>query len=517
MGSGLSLAPCGLVIERVETGTDRLLLVARPISKTAACPTCSGISARIHSRYQRALADLPSQGRLVRIRVWTRRFRCAVTECHQKIFTERLEATACRPFARRTTRLEGIVHHLGVALGGRPGQGIARRLLLPVSKDTLLRVVRRNAARSDAAPRVVGIDDWAWKRGHRYGTVVCDLEERCIIDILPDREAATVATWLAEHPTISVIARDRGAGYIQAATEGRPEAIQVADRWHLMENASGAFLTAVQRSMQAIRTAVGAGVVDPALLSCAERRQHDGWLRRQEENAVILALAGQGIAIKEIVRRTGKSRGIVRQVVRGGRADVFRGRMNSLDPFTKQLETAWANGCRSGAALWRQVRAAGFVGSLRVVTEWTTRQRKDEGGAPQNNRPRKSPSARGIARMMTTERDRPSKTVARIAAIIESAVPELVSARDLLDRFHHMIQHRKSADLDTWISDAKPSLLASFTTGIINDRSAVKAALTEPWSNGQTEGQNTKLKLVKRQMYGRAKLDLLRARLIALP
>ena len=301
-----------------------------------------------------------------------------MAECHQKIFTERLEATASRPFARRTMRLEGIVHHVGLALGGRPGQSIARRLLLPVSKDTLLRVVRRDAARPDAAPRVVGIDDWAWKRGHRYGTIICDLEKRRVIDILPDREAATVTTWLAAHPTISVIARDRGAGYIQAATEGRPDAIQVADRWHLMENASAAFLTAVQRSMRTIRAAVGAGVVDPTLLSCAERRQHAAWLRRQEENTTILALAGQGIAIKEIVRRTGKSRGVVRQVVRGGRADIFRSRMNSLDPFITQLETAWANGCRNGAALWRRVKAAGFVGSLRVVTEWATRRRRPE-------------------------------------------------------------------------------------------------------------------------------------------
>src|SRR5437763_1825421 len=295
MSRGISLAPCGLVIERIESETDRLLLVARPISTTAACPSCSSISAHIHSQYQRALADLPSQGRLVRIRLRTRRFRCAVAECHQKIFTERLEATASRPFARRTMRLEGIVHHVGLALGGRPGQSIARRLLLPVSKDTLLRVGRRDAARPDAAPRVVGIDDWAWKRGHRYGTIICDLEKRRVIDILPDREAATVTTWLAAHPTISVIARDRGAGYIQAATEGRPDAIQVADRWHLMENASAAFLTAVQRSMRTIRAAVGAGVVDPTLLSCAERRQHAGWLRRQEENTTILGLAGQGI------------------------------------------------------------------------------------------------------------------------------------------------------------------------------------------------------------------------------
>jgi transposase len=254
---GLSLAPCGLIIERVEAGPDKLLIVARPTAKTAICPTCAAVSGHVHSQYQRSLADLPSQGRSVSIRLWTRRFRCVMAECRQKIFTERLAATAARPYARRTMRLEGIVHHLGLALGGRPGQSLARHLLLPVSRDTLLRVVRRHAARPTMPPRAVGVDDWAWKRGHRYGTIICDLEQHRIIDLLPDREAGTLTTWLAERPTIKVIARDRGAGYIQAATEGRPEATQVADRWHLMENASAAFLTAVQQSMHAIRIALG--------------------------------------------------------------------------------------------------------------------------------------------------------------------------------------------------------------------------------------------------------------------
>ena len=262
------------------------------------------------------------------------------------------------------------MHHLGLALGGRPGQSFARRLLLPVSKDTLLRVVRRRAALPTEAPRVVGIDDWAFKRGQRYGTIICDLERRCIVSLLPDREAATVAAWLAARPSIELIARDRGAGYIQAATDGRPNAIQVADRWHLMENASAAFLTVVQRSMQAMRKAVGSDVIDPTVLSCAERWQHSGWLRREEENTAILGLVKQGVAIKEIVRLTGKSRGLVRQVVRGGRTDVFRSRMCSLEPFLKQLDADWSTGCHNGAALWRRVKLAGFAGAARVVAEW---------------------------------------------------------------------------------------------------------------------------------------------------
>ena len=298
MGRVITLAPCGLAVESLEPEADRLRIGASPLGMTAACPLCGTKSARIHSRYLRTLTDLPSQGRRVVVTVRARRFRCVLADCRQQIFAERLEAAVGGPFGRRTARLEEIVHHLELALGGRPGQSVAQRLLLPVSNDTLLRVVRGRAVQSSEEPRVVGIDDFAWKRGHRYGTIVCDLERRRIIDILPDREAATARAWLAGHPSIAVIARDRGAGYRQVAAEGRPDAVQVADRWHLMENASAAFLTAVQRSMVAMRKAVGGGTVDPAALSAAERRQHTGWLRREAENADILALSAQGVAIK---------------------------------------------------------------------------------------------------------------------------------------------------------------------------------------------------------------------------
>ena len=212
MARGISLAPAGLVADRLETTSDKITVLARPTSETAACPSCTQISKSIHSRYERSLSDLPSDGRAVLIKIRVRRFRCCQADCPQRVFAERLEPAVTTAFSRRTERLEGIVHHLGLALGGRPGQSFARRLVIAVSKDTLLRVVRRRTAVPSSSRKVVGIDDWAWKRGHRYGTIICDLQQRRIIDILPDREAATVATWLAEHPSITIIARDVGRG-----------------------------------------------------------------------------------------------------------------------------------------------------------------------------------------------------------------------------------------------------------------------------------------------------------------
>jgi transposase len=506
-----SLLPDGLIVEDVEHTGDMLVAVARSPSRTSSCPVCGRASTQVHSRYERCLSDLPAHGRRVRLRLQVRRFRCPDDACPRRIFAERLDEGVAQPWARRSARLQEIVHYVALMLGGRPGQNLTQRLLLPVSNDTLLRAVRRRGTPRAVPPTVIGIDDWAWRRNQRYGTIVCDLERRKTIALLPDREPATAEAWLQGQQQIAIVARDRGGGYGLAITKALPQATQVADRWHLMENASGAFLDAVRKSMRQIRGAIGAATINPELLTAAERLQYEGYLRREETDAAILELASKGIAIKEIVRRTGHSRGLVRRVLRGQRFDVFRVRESSLELHLPWLEEQWAAGQRNGAALWRQLKSQGFRGSLRVVTEWATRRRRAEQADSGLTR---TPSSRTIARLMTVARDRLSRAETVTVATIESGVPLLVEAREIIAAFHVMIRMRSLADLSPWLERARTSLVASFANGVMKDQAAVAAAITSGWSNGQTEGQITKLKLVKRQMYGRGKLDLLQARVV---
>jgi len=505
-----ALVPGGLTVESATLEGRAAVIVVRAASGANTCPDCGTRSARVHSRYHRRVADLPIAGRAVRLLVVARRFYCDAVMCGRRIFVERF-GDLLAPWARRTARLDHIVHHLGLALGGRPAASFARRLMVPVSNDTLLRVVRRHGKPPNPPPTIVGIDDWAWRRNCRYGTIICDLERRRTIALLPDREPATARAWLANQAQIEIVARDRGGGYALAAATALPHAVQVADRWHLMENASHAFLDAVRKSMRQIRRAIRAAIIDPTLLTSAEKLQYEGYLRREETNAVILDLAKQGASIKEVVRRTGYSRKLVRSVLRGQRTDVFRVRQSSLEPHLPWLDEQWAAGQRNGAALWRQLKDLGFRGSLRVVGEWASRRRRAD---KVENGLGHAPAARTIARLMTIGRDTLTKAETVTVAAIEAGVPLLVETREVIAAFQSMIRRKCIAELEPWLERARNTLIASFANGVIKDKAAVSAAIVSPWSNGQTEGQITKLKLVKRQMYGRGKLDLLEARVI---
>ena len=211
--------------------------------------------------------------------------------------------------------------------------------------------------------------------------------------------------------------------------------------------------------------------MDPALLTSAERIQYDGFQRRQDSSQTIRALAAYGKSIKEITRCTGRSRKLVRSVLRGGDGDVFRCGIRMLEPHTPMLRTAWEAGCRNGAELWRRLCDSGFRGGLRIVTEWATRQRRSEKVGVELSRT--APPARVLSRLMTTRRDKLSKADAVTVAAIETGVPALAAARDPMERFHRIVRVRDPDALDPWLTDATASPLASFGKGIIADLAAV--------------------------------------------
>jgi transposase len=440
--------PAGLKANQVELVGNTVRIHSRSAKATAACPRCGTASRHVLSRYRRRPADLPAHGRKVELVLLVRRFRCRALRCPAKIFAERFPPDVTRPHARRTSRLQGLVRHLGLALGGRPAQALAARLLLPVSKDTFLRSIRDTAEASSNDLRVIDVDDWAWRKGQRYGTLISDLERRRVIDLLQDREPATVEAWLRARPGIEVVARDRNGGY----------------------------------------------------------------LRRQQTNRMVRQMADNGVLIRRIVRQTGISCQLVRQILRGEREDVFRIRESSLTPWLPRLEREWAGGCRNGAELWRRLRADGFQGSLRVVGEWATRQRRAEPAAPSGTE--KSPPARKIVGLLTLGRDHLCKADAIQVARVEASLPALAAARRLTDRFMDMVRNAREDELEGWLNEAENGLLGAFARGLRRDQAAVAVALREPWSNGQTEGQINRLKALKRQMYGRANIDLLKARLV---
>jgi hypothetical protein len=319
----LPTVPAGLCVDRVTLDAACLAITARTIGPDARCPACGQATPRVHSRYWRKVADPPWHDRTVPWRIQVRRFRCC--HCPGRIFAERLPSlTAAK--ARRSGWLARAQTEIGLMLGGEAGARLSHRLAMPVSGDTVLRLIRRQALLPCPAPRVVGVDDWAWRRGRRYGTIVCDLERHRVIDLLPGRSAAPIRRWLAAHPGITVISRDRAGPYADAARSGAPGATQVADRWHLLVNASEALRRIVERHQPQIREAAQIctrpATTPPTSATASPKVVPSD--RRQTRFAAVARLHAEGISIKGIVRRTGVARNAVRRWLRAGEFVPYR-------------------------------------------------------------------------------------------------------------------------------------------------------------------------------------------------
>jgi transposase len=467
------------------------------------------------------------------LRVRVRRLRCTNNMCTRAIFAERLPALAAVK-ARRSDRLRTIQQEIGLALGGQPAARLSQHLALPVSTSTVLRLIRAKPIPAPETPRVVGIDDWAWRRGTRYGTIICDLERGRVIDLLPDREADTVADWLRHHPGIEVVARDRAGAYADAVRRGAPEARQVADRWHVLRNLGDALQTAAEKHRKGVRAAAlrVAGSLHaekakaaPKPQGTAEERQRAARRqRRQDMYDDIVRLHDRDLTKPQIASAVGLSvPAIYRWLKAGGPPRHHKppkSRFALSRACVKHLETRWAEGCRNATRLWRELRQRGLKASERTVRRWA--QDRRHGPSTLSEDPVvlvaaawPAPSKRRCARLLTmTDAELDANERAFVTHLAVTA-PKLIKAAELAKEFSAMIKNRTPEALDPWLKAAVGTELASFAQGLERDGDAVRAALAEPWSTSPVEGQINRLKMLKRQMYGRAKYDLLRCRVLA--
>jgi transposase len=418
--------PTSIRLEKIIQHPNSLTLVVEVTRAQAECPRCRRLSTRVHSYYTRSPADLPWHGVSVRLELRTRRFRCQNSLCTKRVFCEPLPRVVAY-YARKTVRLNEALTLIGFLLGGEAGSRATLKLAMRTSPDTLLRRVRAAVKACAPTPRVLGVDDFAFRKGRRYGTILVDLERHRVIDLLPDREAATLSAWLKAHPGVEVVSRDRSPTYAAAINEGAPGVVQVADhRFHLLMNVREALEKVVKRCYRLLRSQTLAA--PPSSAPAPEDDAYAGcWLRLEPH------LRG--------ARRAGSSKPTPRLNL----------------PSARQ-------------AAWMLLRPEG----------------------------------------LTDEEKETAELLCRLS-------PEVRRAQQLALSFVEVIKERRGDGLRQWLINTLRSEIPefrSFANGSTADIGAVRAALKYEWSNGQTEGQVHRLKLVKRQMYGRGKLDLLRARVL---
>ena len=525
----------------------RIILVAAMMAPKAVCPDCHQLAVRIHSDYPRTLADLPWATAPIELRLTVRRFFCTTCTCSRQTFTERLP-TVAPLYARTTTRLADTQSHTGLALGGAAGARHLARQGIDASRNTVLRRVRRMAIPEGPPPHVVGIDDWAWRKGHRYGTIVVDLERGCPIDVLEDRLAETVAAWLQAHPEVEVVARDRAEAYGAGIRQGTPDAVQVADRFHLMQNLADALeqvLSAHGKDLERIDEqrrqepmmdddgSIAAPVPPPPRQPTAEEKAAQRRARRLVTYEQVWAFRQQGWSGRARADHLGIGKATVVRYLhsstfpeRQGRSD--RGKRSLLHGYKDHLVKRWNEGSQEALGLFHEITQQGYRGSYVTVARYVQRLRQAQGLAPRaymkgGPKPKvaepKKPqltarAATWLIMRREEKRDDEDKVLRRQ---LQEEHVELADAIDLTERFAQLVRQRQPEGLDAWLERAAKSGLAAFrrfANGLRDDYKAVKAGLTLRWSTGPVEGQINRLKMLKRQMYGRANIDLLRQRVL---
>lgn len=533
----------GCSVEQVSQTEEAILITACSTASSAHCPDCQHDSSRIHSTYTRSPQALPSSGRPVRLLLRVRRFRCSNPRCRRKTFAESFPHLV-DPLAQRTCSVRDLLRVMGEAMGGEAGARLSEKLALKCSPTTVLRLVRQSPLPSSAHVRVVGVDEWAWRKGQRYGTIVVDLEQQRPIDLLADATAESFATWLQAHPSVEIVSRDRGTTYADGATRGAPQALQIADRWHLIQNLGEALEKVLVRHHADLKRAFTREEEeqlplpsDPVSLTRmrAVAQAEQARLARQERRRALFAqvqeLSAQGWTGASIARMLGIHK---KTAVKYAAAKHFpesrSDRGHKLAPYLSHLRTQWAAGEHNIALLYQTIRSQGYSGSETSVRQYVSSLRKEIGPPrrlrryyPPISKKRKrlqraALSSRRATWLVLRRPEQLSPEEQHMLDLLKQAHPQVLGACEWAQAFAQMIRGRNAPALEPWLQETlqcEVPELKTFAAGIKRDQAAVLAALTYEWSQGQVEGQIHRLKLLKRQSYGRAGFDLLRHRVLA--
>lgn len=520
----------GFAVDEIRIGKSVISVSAEAVAECCSCPRCHRRSHRVHSRYVRTLKDLPVAGRRLRVTLTVRKWFCDNKRCRQRVFCERLPGFL-DSYARSTRRMNEALCGIGHFTGAEAGARLAKLLSMPASGDTILRRLHRSGNAAITAPRVIGVDDWAYRKGQTYGTIICDLERRCPIDLFPGRTSESLASWLRAHKGVRFVSRDRAGCYSRGIQDGAPAAVQVADRWHLLKNARDVLKRIADRCHREtcqIRRffqgktgqpafpqppAARSGVSSVATVSTCEEHRRSNY---QE----VLRLHAAGMSQRKIAARIGLNRSTVAKYIASGGfpARPAKSRASAVDLHDDYLRQRWHDGCHNASQLYTELKAAGFRGSYysvrRHIQPW--RQKMLPSQAPRKRL--QAPSSSRIAWLLLTKNSSHSKEDRVLAAALRKASPTLKSAARILQDFVAIVRDRKMKQFAAWLSQAiqpsQPAEVRRFAAALKSDKAAVEAALKHRWSNGQVEGQINRLKTIKRQMYGRASFELLRRRVL---
>ncbi len=530
--------PEGLEITSISVTEQELHVRVTSNRMSSSCPLCSTPSSAIHSYYRRQPLELPCAGKTIRLLLSVKKFFCRVASCSRKIFTERLPELI-EPSSRLTTRLRTIVQAICAAFNAKGGARLGAQLGIHLSRMTFLHSLLLLPNPPVGRVKAVGIDDFAWKRGKRYGTVIIDLETHDVLDLLPDREAESVKQWLLAHPEIEIISRDRAGAYADGAAQGAPQAQQIADRWHVCKNIGDAVEDYLKRTTIQIPSSPSIDTAPPeakaapplppptapmkrtrAALANTERKQK---LVDQVKN-----MHKEGNSIYTIAARLDLARNTVRRYLRleGPVQPTPRPRKPSqLDPFYDYLCERFKDGCSNASQLFAELQEKGYRGGETSVRSLVARLRKGLSGMarpPKHAKYRAAVSA-GSPRelrwlLAKREEELTPEEQQDLKRLLESS-QEVKDLYGLLQSFLQMLRLRQPERLNGWMKEARASgikELGSFVAGIERDYDAVRAGLTFPWSQGPVEGTVNKIKTHKRLMYGRASFPLLRQKLLHL-